>query len=297
MRILLAGVLVTILATPALAYKPHVGDRAADIRGRDAVSDTVVSLEDYAGNWVFIDFWASWCGPCMREMPNFLAETKPWVKSGDLKIFSVSLDNPNTDLRMNEDIRKFGITYPVIFDNGGWNSVQAKEWGVNSIPATFLLDPQMNIAATNLRGATLGPALEFFLGGDSYTPIGLRSSNTVGDAGNVDVLLELSSADHQPLEIKVDYWHTRNIYADDDPDHENSPVSREYIEQDEDGPELEFNAIFGMFGDNVIEFSIPAVDDTQLLNYTISVMLPGTEDLMGGKGIWVSERGRVKFED
>lgn len=296
MRLLLTCMLVTILATPALAYKPHVGDRAADIRGRDAVSDTVVSLLSYSGNWVFIDFWAAWCGPCMREMPNFLAETKPWVKSGDLKLFSVSLDNPNTDLRMNEDIRKFGITYPVIFDNGGWNSVQAKEWGVNSIPATFLLDPQMNIAATNLRGATLGPALEFFLGGDGYSPIGIRSSNTVGDDGNVDVMLELSSASHAPLSVKVDYYHTRYTYAEDDPEHEGRPVKADYIEMNEDGPEQEFEVEFGMFGEKVVEFTIMPVEDTHQLSYTISVMLPGTEELMGGEGIWVSERGRVKFE-
>lgn len=48
----------TLFATPALSYYPHAGDRAADIYGRDCVNGGVVHLEDYAGQWVWVEFWS-----------------------------------------------------------------------------------------------------------------------------------------------------------------------------------------------------------------------------------------------
>jgi thiol-disulfide isomerase/thioredoxin len=298
MRNVLAAILLIVMSLPALAYTPHVGDRAQDIHGRDVISDSVVHLEDYAGQWIFIDFWASWCGPCMRELPNMLAETMPYRERGDLVLFSVSLDQPSTDARMNKAISDFDIDYPVIYDGNGWQSVQGQEWDIHSIPATFLVDPQGNIVATNLRGDRLGPALDFLLNHHGiYSPIGVRSSQVVNDDQSVDVTLELYNPRRTPMRVEVDYYYIRYIYAEDDPEHQNRPVSREYVQPNEDGPELEFTVAFSDFGDTVHGFTIPAEADTDMLYYYVNVMLPGTRSLMDGEGLWVTERGRVRFEE
>jgi len=60
MHKLIAGGLAALVlfAGPALAYYPHAGDRATDLYGRDIVGDGVVHLEDYAGKWVWVEFWS-----------------------------------------------------------------------------------------------------------------------------------------------------------------------------------------------------------------------------------------------
>jgi len=298
MRALLVAILLGALAVPCYAYTPNVGDRAANIYGRDITSNEVVHLEDFIGKWVFIDFWASWCSPCVKELPNVAAKWKSLRNRDDFVVFSIAMDNPATDEAMNESIRRFGISYPVIYDAGGWDTVQAVEWDIHAIPATFLVNPTGTIVATNVRGEKLGPALDFFLNYDGiYMPIGLRTGETVNVDGSVSVRLELSNPRHTPLSVLVDYWHTRYVWAEDDPAHEERPASYDYIEEDPDGPELELSVEFDDFGDAVQEIVIPAVPDTHLASYYIYVLLPETEHLLDGEGLWVTTSGRVKLTE
>ena len=294
MRLIFAAVIIALIACPAMAYTPHVGDRAAPITGRDAISDTVMNLEDNLGSWVFVDFWASWCGPCMGELPNMLAETRPYRDSGDLRLFTVSLDAMSTADQMNDVIKESGIDYPVIFDGNGWSTVQAQEWGIHSIPTTFLINPHGVIVASDLRGDDLAPALDFFINYDGdYAPAGLRTSHVLNDDGTVTVLLELCCPNHEPLDVTVEYYYTRYIWADDDPDHENRPIDREYI----DGEELITKHVeFGAFGDAIVELVIPAVENTHRMAYFVEALLPETAGLFpDGDGLMISADGRVKL--
>jgi thiol-disulfide isomerase/thioredoxin len=263
------------------------------------VSKRTVDLSQHLGHWVFIDFWASWCGPCMNELPNLLKSTADLRRDGRLEIFSVSLDDDETSPALGKVIRENKLSYPVVYDGGGWSAVSAKEWGINSIPATFLVDPQGNVVATNLRGEALRPALDFFLNyPGQYVPVGVRTSAAKNQDGSVALQLELSSPERKPLNYRVDYYHQRYTYAADDPDHTGRPVNVEYVETNADGPEEEGTMQFASgFGEGVETLQIPAVENTQRMMYSVTVQLPGTESLLGGAGIWVTTRGRVNLEE
>lgn len=114
-------------------------------------------LSDLRGKVVLIDFWASWCRPCRMENPNVVRIYKKYRDRG-FEIFSVSLDN-NRDAWVNT-IASDQLIWPNhVSDLRGWSNAAAKLYGVSSIPATVLVDPDGKVLARNLRGA----ALEQFL--------------------------------------------------------------------------------------------------------------------------------------
>lgn len=299
MRKVVSTLLVfAMLCGAAQAYSPNIGDRANDIFGRDACTDKVAHLTDHLGHWTFIDFWASWCGPCMGELPNLLEQTKDLRSSGRLDLFSVSLDAMETADDMNKVIREMGLDYPVLFDGNAWSSVQAVEWGIHSIPATYLIDPQGNVVAKGLRGESLRPGLDYFLNQQGPTPpIGMRAAAKKNDDGSVDVRVELDSPRRQPLKVQVDYAFYRYAWAPEDPEHKGRPISSETIEQDPANPEVTSTVEFKDACESVQVFHVPAVENTHRFGWEVSIELPGTEALVNGKGLWISERGREKISD
>lgn len=121
-----------------------------------------IALSSLKGKIVLVDFWASWCGPCRQEMPNVVKAYAKYKNKG-FEIFGVSLDQ-DVD-RWKEAIKKDGITWPQVSDLKHWDCEPAKQYGVTSIPATFLLDKDGKIIAKNLRGDELEKAIENALAG------------------------------------------------------------------------------------------------------------------------------------
>lgn len=286
-----------LLHTGTALAMPNPGDRAGAITGWDMTAQRSSSLAEHLGKWVFIDFWASWCGPCMHELPNLLESTADLRESGKLVLYTVTLDDARSTPALRKVLKDYKIDYPVIYDGLGWSAVAAKDWGVNSIPATYLIDPQGNVVATNLRGDRLRPALDFFLNyPGQYVPVGLRASAIPLEDGSVRLLLDLASPDRSPLKVKYDYYHQRLTYAEDDPEKTGRPVNSEYVRPEAGAIPDELTVSFDLFGESVEVVDVPAVDDTQRFFYSVQVQLPGTEHLNDGDGIWVLTRGRINLD-
>jgi len=113
----------------------------------------IVKLSSLRGQYVLIDFWASWCRPCRMENPNVVKAYKKYHDKG-FTIYSVSLDTSRDNWL--KAIKSDGLSeWTHVSDLKGWNCIAAQKYGVHSIPANFLLDKDGKIIAKNLRGANL----------------------------------------------------------------------------------------------------------------------------------------------
>ena len=130
-----------------------VGQKYTDFEMQTPEGKTV-KLSDYVGKgkFVLVDFWASWCGPCRREMPN-LVEAYAKYKNKNFEIVGVSLDENNDSWK--EAIRKLNITWPQMSDLKSWNNKGVQLYAVSSIPHTVLIDKNGTILARELHGDKL----------------------------------------------------------------------------------------------------------------------------------------------
>jgi len=120
----------------------------------------VLKLSDLKGKVVLIDFWASWCRPCMMAMPE-LKKTYAKYQSQGFEIYGVSLDRDSS--RWAETITARNLRWKQVSDLRYWSNAAAKKYNVHGIPATFLIDKKGNIAGKNLHGAALELKIEELL--------------------------------------------------------------------------------------------------------------------------------------
>lgn len=119
-----------------------------------------VDLANLRGKVVLVDFWASWCGPCMAEMPNVVSTYQKYHDKG-FEILGISLDKEKAS--MEAALQKQGMTWPQYFDGGFWQNKISSSFGINSIPAAWLIDKKGMIRDTNVRGEALSAGVDKLL--------------------------------------------------------------------------------------------------------------------------------------
>ncbi len=133
----------------ALVGRPAPSLNATDIHGE------TLRLADFKGKYVLIDFWATWCAPCLADLPNLRNAYVTYHARG-FEILSVSLDE--TPEPVSDFVQSRKIPWPQLHNATCTQDIVAA-FGVNNIPATFLIDPKGHVVRLELRGKALGKAL------------------------------------------------------------------------------------------------------------------------------------------
>ena len=158
-----------------LMQNPQIGQMLQQLEGQLAqpsVGDVMeiafestaghpIDLASMKGKVVLVDFWATWCGPCVAEMPNVIAAYEKHHANG-FEVIGISLDQDKGAMEKYTADNK--MPWAQYFDGKGWGNEIAGKFGIGSIPATFLIGKDGKIAASNLRGAELESKLEQLLG-------------------------------------------------------------------------------------------------------------------------------------
>jgi peroxiredoxin len=146
-----AIVVFLILLTTTLKAQVKVGQTAPEISLPDS-KDSIINLSSLKGKVVLIDFWASWCRPCRAAIPSVVKLYDKYRSKG-LEVYGISIDEKkNAWLKA---VKQDNISYLQVNDKAGWYAKVTLVYGVNEIPATFLLDKKGEIAAINLEGQLL----------------------------------------------------------------------------------------------------------------------------------------------
>lgn len=153
LRLMTAFAFVTALvpatAAPAgsPAAEPKIGEpfelKFTDVDGKK------FDLATLKGKVILIDFWATWCGPCVAEVPKVL-RTYEKLHAKGFEIVGISLDSDKA--KLTRFTKEKGMTWPQYFDGQEWNNKISTRFGIDSIPAMWLVDKDGKLASIDARG-------------------------------------------------------------------------------------------------------------------------------------------------
>jgi thiol-disulfide isomerase/thioredoxin len=127
-----------------------------------AVDGTTVDVSKLRGKVVLVDFWATWCGPCVEEVPEIVDIYQKYHAKG-FEVVGISLDQDKDT--MLAFTKEHGMTWPQYFDGEGWDNKISKSFGIGAIPAMWLLDKKGMLSATDdaMNGSDLADQVEKLL--------------------------------------------------------------------------------------------------------------------------------------
>ena len=143
-----------------VALAPDTAFPDFDVKDLDGKA---LSIASYKGKVVMVDFWATWCGPCVGEVPNVAAIYQKYHDKG-FEIIGVSLDREGDKDKLISFTKDHNMPWRQYFDGKFWQNDLAVKYGIQSIPATFLLDGSGKIIGKDVRGPALEPAVKKALG-------------------------------------------------------------------------------------------------------------------------------------
>ena len=129
----------------------NIGDMAPIFNAQTVFGDSL-SLSDYRGKIVLLEFWATWCGPCLPEIPHLKSIQSEHSKN-DLQIIGISLDNDAKKLK--DFLNENDIKWPQIQQPKEWDDGITNLYNVSGIPRTYIIGRDMKIVAKDLRGEEL----------------------------------------------------------------------------------------------------------------------------------------------
>ncbi len=140
---------------PALAFKATTMDGKA-----------IEFPKTFAGKVVMLDFWATWCGPCVRELPHMVKAYEKYRSQG-FEILGISLDQPDQKEKVEKFLAEWKMGWPQVYDGGFWKAAVAQQYFVDSIPRAYLIDGSTGkilAEGNSLRGEGLDRTIATALG-------------------------------------------------------------------------------------------------------------------------------------
>jgi peroxiredoxin len=137
----------------------NIGQEAPDFTATD-LNGQEITLSELRGEYVLLEFWATWCGPCIPEIP-YLKEMDEMYGESGLRIVGISIDRDEKTLR--EFISEREMGWPQIYVEDSWSGGINRLYNVSGIPRMYLIDPEGYIAARDLRGEEMVTTISGFL--------------------------------------------------------------------------------------------------------------------------------------
>ena len=139
---------------------PKPGEKAPAFEGK-TVDGKTIRLADYQGKVLLLDFWATWCGPCMADLPNLKALLERYRDKG-LEVVAVSLDSDAAKLKAT--LADKGMWWPSLFDGQGWGNAIAGQFNVKAIPQALLIGRDGVIVRREYRATSFEDDIKKLLG-------------------------------------------------------------------------------------------------------------------------------------
>jgi peroxiredoxin len=149
----LSGLERKAVAATLFVGAPFPDFSVTDLDGRS------LSLSSYKGQVILVDFWATWCDPWVKDLPNLLAIYQKYHARG-FDIIGISLDKENQHDALAAFLKANHLPWRQFYDGKYWDNILAVKYGVTAIPQSYLLDGQGRILAVSPHGAALSSAIE-----------------------------------------------------------------------------------------------------------------------------------------